>query len=287
MIPAQDIVAWSNVVPWADERQVEQDLIISRVLVEIFSDEPLRDALRFRGGTALNKLHLPAPVRYSEDIDLIRTSTGRIGPILDRLRAVLEPWLGRAQFDQSPVAPKLRFRIEAEDDGVAPIRLKIEINTREIEAFDPPVALRLRVANPWFSGTAAIPTFSREEMLATKLRALLQRDKGRDLYDLAHALDVFEGLDTDRVVKMFGQYLDLSGQAISRAQAQERMFAKLAKPRFLLDVRPLLPAVQAEALTPESAAESFRRVLVTLVDRLPGKPWGRTPAMKERFDIAW
>lgn len=287
MIPAQNIVAWSNVVPWADQRQVEQDLIISRALVEIFSDAMLRDELRFRGGTALNKLHFPASLRYSEDIDLVRTSAGPIGPILDQLRVVLEPWLGRAQFDQSPVAPKFRFRVDAEDGSGVPIRLKIEINTREIEAFDVPAALPLRVANPWFSGEASIPTYSREEMLATKLRALLQRDKGRDLYDLAHALEVFEGLDADRIVEMFGRYLDLSGQAISRAQAQERMFAKLANPRFLLDMRPLLRADQVEALTEESTAESFRRVFTTLVDRLPGEPWGRTPAMKERFGIAW
>ena len=287
MIPAQNIVAWGNVVPWADQRQVEQDLIISRALVEIFSDAMLRDELRFRGGTALNKLHFPASLRYSEDIDLVRTSAGPIGPILDQLRVVLEPWLGRAQFDQSPVAPKFRFRVDAEDGSGVPIRLKIEINTREIEAFDVPAALPLRVANPWFSGEASIPTYSREEMLATKLRALLQRDKGRDLYDLAHALEVFEGLDVDRIVEMLGYYLDLSGLTISRAQAQERMFAKLANPRFLLDMRPLLRADQVEALTEESTVESFRHVFTTLVDRLPGEPWGRTPAMKERFGIAW
>ena len=120
MIPAQNIVAWSNLVPWTDARQVEQDLIISRAVVEIFSDPILREALRFRGGTALNKLHFPAPLRYSEDIDLVRTSHGPIGPVLDQLRVVLEPWLGRARFEQSPVAPKLRFRVEAEDaSGVA------------------------------------------------------------------------------------------------------------------------------------------------------------------------
>jgi hypothetical protein len=147
--------------------------------------------------------------------------------------------------------------------------------------------LKLQVTNPWFSGEAAIPTFSREEMLATKLRALLQRDKGRDLYDLAHALEVFEGLQVERLVEMFGRYLGLSGQPISRAQAQERMFAKLANPRFLLDMRPLLPAAQVEALTEESTADSFRRVFTTLVDRLPGEPWAKTPAMKERFGIQW
>jgi len=51
-------------------------------------------------------------------------------------------------------------------------------------------------------------------------------------------INVFEGLDADRIVEMFGRYLDLSGPAISRAQAQGRMFAKLANPRFLLDTRP-------------------------------------------------
>ena len=241
----------------------------------------------FAAGTALNKLHFPAPLRYSEDIDLVRTSAGPIGPILDQLRVVLEPWLGRAQFDQSPVAPKFRFRVEAEDGSGVPIRLKIEINTGEIEAFDALAELPLEVENSWFSGEATIPTFSREEMLATKLRALLQRNKGRDLYDLAHALKIFEGLDNDRIVEMFGRYLARSGQAISRAQAEERMFAKLANPRFLLDIRPLLPAAQVEALTEESTAEFFRRVFMTLIDLLPGEPWRRTPAMKQRFGITW
>ena len=287
MIPAQNVVAWGTVVPWGDQRQIEQDLVISRALVEIFSDKAMSDALRIRGGTALNKLHFPAPLRYSEDIDLVRTSAGPIGPILDRLRALLEPWLGRARFDQSRVSPKLRFRVETEDTSGVPIRLKIEINTREIEPFDAPVALPIKVANPWFSGSAAVPTYSREEMLATKLRALMQRDKGRDLFDIAHALEVFEDLNLDRIVEMFERYLGLSGQAISRAQAEQRMFSKLARPRILLDIRPLLSVAQAESLTEESAAHSFQRVSTALIDRLPGKSWERTPVMKQRFCIAW
>ena len=137
MIPSQNIVAWSQSAPWAEQRQIEQDLIISRALVEIFSDPFLAEELRFRGGTALNKIHFPGPLRYSEDIDLVRTSAGAIGPILDRLRALLEPWLGPANFAQSQIAPKFRFRVAAEDGGDAPIRLKLEINTREIEAYDP------------------------------------------------------------------------------------------------------------------------------------------------------
>jgi predicted nucleotidyltransferase component of viral defense system len=284
MIPNQNIVAWGNVAPWAEPRQIEQDLIISRALVEIVSDDMLSKALRFRGGTALNKLHFPAPLRYSEDIDLVRTHGGPIGPILDQLRTKLEPWLGRANYEPSLVAPKLRFRAMAEDGG-APIRLKVEINTREIESFDEPVAMPFDVENPWYSGRVSIPTFSREEMLATKLRALLQREKGRDLYDLAQSLEVFDGLNLDRIATLFGRYLALGDQAISRAQAQERMFGKLARGRFMSDVRPLLPAAQAEALTEASTADAFRRVFIELVDRLPGEEWLKTAEMKERFGI--
>jgi hypothetical protein len=149
------------------------------------------------------------------------------------------------------------------------------------------VALPLEIANPWFPGEVDIPTFSLEEMLATKLRALLQRNKGRDLFDLAHSLEIFDSLRVDRIVDMFGRYLGLSGQTITRAQAQERMLAKLANPRFLLDVRPLLPAAQVEALTEESTADSFRQVFTILVDQLPGEPWARTSAVKERFGISW
>ena len=183
MIPELNIIAWSRVAPWSEPRQVEQDLIISRAVIELFSDDFLKEQLRFRGGTALHKLHFPTPLRYSEDIDLVRTTHGGIGPILGRVREALD-WLGQAGYDPSPVAPKLRFRADAEGGG-APLRLKVEIATRETEAYDDPIDIRHEVDNPWFSGEAAIPTFSPEEMLATKLSALLHRNKGRDLFDVA------------------------------------------------------------------------------------------------------
>jgi hypothetical protein len=58
VIPRDYISEWRAVVPWVQDFQVEQDLVISRALVEIFSHPLLRDALAFRGGTALYKLHL-------------------------------------------------------------------------------------------------------------------------------------------------------------------------------------------------------------------------------------
>ena len=80
---------------------------MSRALVEIFNHDLLGAELRFRGGTALNKIVFPEPLRYSEDIDLVRTSAGPIGPILGALRDALESWLGKGSFAPSRIAPRL------------------------------------------------------------------------------------------------------------------------------------------------------------------------------------
>lgn len=284
MIPAMNITAWSKTAPWAEQRQVEQDLIISRAIVELFSDEFLATELRFRGGTALNKLHFPEPLRYSEDIDLVRTRKGPIKPVLRRVREVLEPWVGEAAFEQSPVSPKLIFRADAED-GAAPLRLKIEIAIWDIEAYAGPAHFDYAVDNPWFTGKAAIPTYTREEMLATKLRALLQRSKGRDLLDLSHGLHVFDGVDTARVVELFLRYLQADELSLSRAQAEERMFAKLVNPGFLADIRPLLTPAAADSLNDEMMSAAFCTVFSSFIVRLPGKPWARTEEMIERFGL--
>lgn len=285
MIPRMNIIAWSAKAPWADMRQVEQDLIISRALVELFADPMLARELRFRGGTALHKLHLTKPLRYSEDIDLVRTEAGPIGPILRRIRESLEPWLGPAAFEQSDIAPKLRFRVQAED-GSAIIKLKIEINTRERKAFDPPQTIRYEVENPWYTGAADIATFSREELLATKLRALLQRNKGRDLLDLYHAIEAFQDLSMARVVECLGLYLEDRGTPISRAQAEQRMFAKLAAPRFMTDIRPLLAPEEAAKLTDAATRHAFVTVLDKLITAMSGAPWAKTADMKKKFEMA-
>jgi predicted nucleotidyltransferase component of viral defense system len=284
MIPTQNIVAWGQTVPWAEQRQVEQDLIISRALVEIFNDPFLKEQLRFRGGTALNKLHFAKPLRYSEDIDLVRTSHGPIGPIIDALRRVLEPWMGRARYEPSPVAPKLRFRIEPEDKS-ATIRMKVEINTTEITTYEPPITIPFEVKNPWFTGRTDISTFAREEILATKLRALLQRDKGRDLIDLSHSKGVFANLDTGKVAACLGKYLKASGQSISRAEAEERMFAKLDNTAFMADVRPLLSADEAEKFDNKAARSAFKTVFSEFIKKMPGRAWAKTAEAAERVGM--
>jgi hypothetical protein len=83
VIPRDYITAWRAEAPWVEDFQVEQDLVVSRALVEIFSHRDLKEVLAFRGGTALYKLHLKPAARYSEDIDLVQTEAGPAGPMMD------------------------------------------------------------------------------------------------------------------------------------------------------------------------------------------------------------
>jgi predicted nucleotidyltransferase component of viral defense system len=92
-------VAWRSVAPWLSDSQVEQDLVLSRVLVELFSNTTLGKNLAFRGGTALYKLHYPSAWRYSEDIDLVQIESGSIGTILDGIRHLIDPLLGTPTRD--------------------------------------------------------------------------------------------------------------------------------------------------------------------------------------------
>jgi hypothetical protein len=101
VIPRAHITAWRPRAPWSTDAQVEQDLVLARALVEIFSDAALVPALAFRGGAALHKLFLDPPARYSEDIDLVQITAGPIGGVMNILRARLDPWLGKPRWRRS------------------------------------------------------------------------------------------------------------------------------------------------------------------------------------------
>lgn len=149
MIPEAAITHWRNVVPWPQDAQVEQDLILSRALIEIFQEPILSKGLLLRGGTALHRLFVKPPRRYSEDIDLVQASAGPIGPILDAIRARLDPVLGAPRRERNPDNVTLRYRMESEIPPVIPLRLKVEINTREHFSVFGAEPHPLSVRSPW------------------------------------------------------------------------------------------------------------------------------------------
>ena len=267
MIPRDYITQWRERAPWSEDFQVEQDLVISRALVEIFADPVLDGALAFRGGTALCKLDLTPPARYSEDIDLVQVKPGPAGPVMDGLRQVLDPWLGQARWKQSEGRVTFGYRFQSEDVPVIRLRLKVEINTREHFAVLGFTKLPFPVGSRWYSGRADITTFELDELLATKMRALYQRRKGRDLFDLAMGLADGRS-DAGRIVAAFREYMERDGTPVTRAMFERNLAAKIVDVQFNADMSALLrPGFEWQPV------EAARTVSGRLISLLPGEPW--------------
>ena len=267
MIPRANITAWRTVAPWPSNEQVEQDLVLCRALIAMFSQKLVADRVVFRGGTALHKLFFGAGARYSEDIDLVQRDAGPISEVIDAIRKTLDSWLGSPRWKQGQGRFTLFYRFETSFAPVSTRRLKIEINTREHFAVLGTDTRPFTVENPWFTGTAAVTVYHLDELIGTKLRALYQRTKGRDLYDLWLALGTGKP-SPDRVVECFRRYMDHDGATVSRAEFEANLAAKLASAVFLEDLRLLIPP-EVE-YNPVKAAEVVKDELIA---KLPGEPW--------------
>ena len=180
---------------------------------------------------------------------------------------MLDPWLGvpRRQLKKGRV--NLVYRFESEDVPPLKMRLKIEINTREHFNELGIARVPLRVENPWFSGEAVVATYTLEELLGTKLRALYQRKKGRDLFDVWHAMNAGHA-DPRVLLACFERYLAQEARSVSRAQFEENLAGKRAQPDFRDDVQPLL-----RSGFPWDLDTAMDEILQILVARLPGDPW--------------
>ena len=246
-------------------------LIICRALCDVFNAPALRGKVAFRGGTAINKLLFRQPLRYSEDIDLVQTHAEPIGSTIDAIRDALS-WLGKCKREQAGHSMHLVFRFSPEADADSTLKLKVEINTREHESLFGICHYPFAVESDWYQGKAEISSFEPEELFGTKLRALLQRRKNRDLFDLGAGLKAL-ALDVDNLVACFDHYLALEGRPITRAMAEQRMLEKLAR-SLTEDIAPLLPA--GVRFNGDDALDAFERVWSELVMRLKGDSWKST-----------
>jgi len=268
VIPTAFLQAWSTKAPWPDLRQVEQDLIICRALCDLFNAPTLAGKIAFRGGTAIHKLLFRRPLRYSEDIDLVQAQSEPIGGTVDAIRAALS-WLGKCSREQAGHSMHLVFRFTPEVDAQVRLRLKVEINTREHANLLGVRRYPFVVENDWYRGTAEIASFEPEELFGTKLRALLQRRRNRDLFDLHQGLEQLP-LVPEKVIACFDHYLALEGKPVTRAMAEQRMLEKLTR-SLTEDVAPMLPA--SVRWSDEDAIQAFERVWTELIARISGDAW--------------
>ncbi len=234
MIPQHFITEWAETVPWKANEQVEQDLVICRSLVELFSDGVIAEKLAFRGGTALHKLFLPQ-YRYSEDIDLVQISAEPFGPLIDRIRKLLS-FLGEPKIKQRNRNTTLLFSFESEMPPVQVLKLKVETNCREHFSLFELRKQHFQVQSQWYSGECKITTYELEELLGTKLRALYQRKKG--IYAALNS-DIY--LSREKILQVYNHYMGNEASGIPSSDSfLKNLEAKMHDPEFIGDTIALL-----------------------------------------------
>lgn len=258
MVPLGLVAAWSTTHPWSTRRQVEQDLLLSRAICAIADDPYLGTELVFRGGTAFHKVHLESPRRYSEDLDYVRSSAGGIRELTRALTDLGES-LGLDVRTKISAHPKVYWRTTSAEGE--PIRIKVEVNTHERSPALPHVHMPHRVESGWWTGEAEVLTFQTSELVATKIRALYQRSKGRDLFDLWLALTELE-VPAEGILAAFEPY---KPEGLTAAKSVANLQAKLEDRLFRADLDPLLSRTP-DSYDIDSAAALIIDSLLTRID---------------------
>jgi len=250
VIPADSITAWGVDRRWPNRAAVEQDLLLARLIVDIYNHAALREELVFRGGTCLHQVHLRHPLRYSEDLDFVRRTHTGIGPIFDAMREVAGAIGLDVRGTDVGQRPKMRLRAPAENVDGATLRIKLEINTHETSPASPLIRIPFSVQTAWFAGEAEVLTFTTAELVSTKLRAMFQRSKGRDLFDLWLALTHMNVAPRD-ILASFSPYRP---EGYTAERAVENLRAKTEDETFRTDLD-LLVTQWPDAYSIDDAAE--------------------------------
>lgn len=283
MITAREIAAWRVVAPWSSDLQVEQDYLLSKSVAAIFEDKFLANQVAMRGGTVLHKGHLAPASRYSEDIDLVRVGNRPAAHIKKALTRVLMPILGKPSesvFTTITLAVRnlaMKSRIirstylyDPSSPTGALAELKIEVNVNETRSLYPLVPITIDVPHDE-GGTRPLTVWSYDldEMLGTKMRALLQREHGRDLFDLWWAWQHSKGMTVPtvnpaRVGAAFRFYMDREGSPFSAENYAQELARRIQSPKFLRDMEGYLPV--GRIYDPHLAHLEFGKVFLPHID---------------------
>lgn len=233
---------------WADDGGIpdltlaELDFRLVHALRAVYLDPFLRDRLYLKGGTALNKLYLPGANRLSVDLDF--NAIGSREQVL-RERTPIGEAVAAALKQQDPRYDlTYRWRYDqvtlyaryAPLTGVAPQRIKLEVS------FIERLAILGRMEQPLLASPLGEPlvvrTFHLEELVSTKLRALFDRRKGRDIYDLYRVTDF--DLDRPAIRKMVLYYFLRANKVFHYPTFVSNVERKIAERGFGDDVRGLI-----------------------------------------------
>ena len=158
------------------------------------------------------------------------------GPVIDKLRQCLD-FLGRPTVKQKQHNNTLVYRFDSEE-GI-PLRLKIEVNCREHHTIYGIQDIKYAMDSVWYTGEVLIPTYELAELLGTKMRALYQRRKGRDLFDMWLAITQ-SNVDINRIIGAWKFYMEHEDNTISQQEFLDNLEKKIEDQDFLADMQGLL-----------------------------------------------
>lgn len=193
MIPGNEIrrLAREQGVP---ETTVERDYVQNRFLNELFSET---EDLAFKGGTAIRKIHIRG-YRFSDDLDFtLRRDTGReeLAAVIERARDNAIEKAGtdfEGEFDMRKVANGWKALLHCRSSLTRRISINIKL---DMTGFDRervllPVEKKAMFHDFSDSCETKITTYSLNEIMAEKVRALFDRGWPRDFYDVYRLWDV-------------------------------------------------------------------------------------------------
>ncbi|HNW06645.1 MAG TPA: nucleotidyl transferase AbiEii/AbiGii toxin family protein [Verrucomicrobiota bacterium] len=253
-ITRQDILAHQAVVPWAAQYQVEQDLLLCRAMVALFDDKFLSFQIAMRGGTLLHKVHLAPAARYSEDIDLVVVGSRPADHIRRAIRRVLSDVLGTPKASvwdtlalaiRNTVKPSRVLRMTYSARSIIEpnrmLEIVVEANVTERKPHRAVVEMPFSFLFRDKAVQTRIKGFDIHEMLGTKMRAMFQRKRGRDLFDLYWALTKSPTpVEPAAIIESFQHYMKQEGTAAGRAEFVAILDAHLKDRGFCSDTEPLL-----------------------------------------------
>jgi len=238
MIPRADIVAWRKYAPWKLNEQIEQDLLISAMVARLFADRKVSENFAFRGGTALNKLFLPEPARYSEDIDLALITDLSSQDVIDCIINALRPLMGKpVEYKWRTRDAFFRYSIDAEIPPPKKFNIKVDIACYDRLPLGKLQHIPYSIDTRWYSGECEVVTYDWNELLGTKLRALFQRKRGRDLFDLWYSLTNLS-CNPEKIVEFFFYYI--WEDPVTRDEFQNNIDEKMVDHSFINDTQDLL-----------------------------------------------
>ena len=273
----RDVVAHQAAVPWPSQRQVEQDLLLCQAMTALFNDKFLRTQIAMRGGTLLHKVHLAPAARYSEDIDLVVFGDRPENHIAKAIRRVLRDVLGKptdSVWDtiqlaiRNVVRPsrvlRLTYSVPAVSEPGANLDIVVETNVTERTPHRAIVQIPFEFTFRETAVKSVLNGYDLHEMLGTKMRALFQRKRGRDLFDLYWALTVANpAVEPAAVVESFQHYLRQEGGGAGRAEFVGILDSHLADRGFCTDMNQLLRV--GVSYDPQKAGEHVKARLLSLL----------------------